>query len=375
MLYHLTFFQTFYLILYILLILYSAMLGFWLFFYRDSQVSTHGEKVAKLRMTHAVGTLMFVWTFDLLIYLIPMLYANDFYGLGNKICFLIVMLHNPPIFYIVMCTILQKWTNVIRNACILGMPFLLIGIWYVVTHQTGLIPLYIVGGLNVLCIISLLIMRVSDYRSYITRLRSEYSETTNREILWTSWAFIGIAVQFTIFVVYQVYWNIAIEFIYTGLSIVNAAFICYCTQRQKPMDCDVVTENIEENLDLNAIETAEEDSVDDKAFYSIVEQRLETVCKNKQLFLEPDLTRDSLCQRLCIGRTYLSMYLRSRGLTFYQYINSLRVEYAIQLMQEHPEMPIREVSNLSGFRSQTTFRKVFQEVKGHLPSKMKFNNN
>lgn len=375
MLYHLTLFQTFYLLLYILLILYSAMLGFWLFSCKVSQDSSHGEMVAKRRMTRAVGALMFLWTFDLLIYLIPMLCATDFYGLGNKVCFLITMVHNPPIFYVVMRAILQRWTNVLRNACILGLPFLLIGVWYVATGQTGLTPLYVTGGLNVLCIVLLLIMRVVDYRSYVMRLRSEYSETTNREILWTSWAFMGIAVQFTIFVVYQVYWNVAIEFIYTGLSIVNAAFICYCTHKQKPMDGDIVTENVEENPEVNTVATVQEEKVEDKAFYSIVEQRLESVCKNKELFLEPDLTRDSLCQRLCIGHTYLSLYLRSRGLTFYQYINSLRVEYAIKLMEEHPEMPIREVSGLSGFRSQTTFRKVFQEVKGHLPSQMKFKDN
>lgn len=372
MLYHLTLLQTIYLFFYIFLILYSAMLGFWLFTYRDSQVRTHGEIVAKRRMTRAVGSLMFIWTFDLLIYLLPMLYGDDLYGMGNKMCFLVSLVLNPSIFYVVMSSIMQKWINVLRNACIIGMPFLLIGIWYFATEQTGMYPLYVAGCLNVVCIVSIMLKHISDYRSYIKRLRSEYSETTSRDILWAWWSFAGLAVQFSLFVAYQFFWDIAIEYIYTGVSIINAACLCYCTQKQRPMDSDIVKETDEDNLEMKAIAVEQEERNDDKAFYSVVEQRLEAVCKKEQLFLEPDLTRESLCQRLSIGRTYLSMYLRSRGLTFYQYINSLRLEYAIKLMQEHPEIPVREVCNLSGFRSQTTFRKVFQEVMGCLPSEMKY---
>lgn len=371
MLFHLTLFQTFYLFLYISLILYSALLGFWMFTYKDSQDYTHGEMVAKRRMTRGVGSLMFAWTFDLLIYMFPMLYCDDMYGMGNKVCFLVTLAMNIAFFHVVLCAIMQKWTNVLRNTCIVGLPFLLFGIWYVATGQTGMFPIYVVGSLNVACIFLMLLKHVGDYRNYINRLRSEYSDTTSRDILWAWWSFTGLAVQFAIFVVYQFYLSIALEFIYTGLTIINAALLCYCTQKQKPMDSDIVTEIIEENLEMNTSTTSEE-KTDDKAFYSIIEQKLESICEKDQLFLEPDLTRESLCQRLSIGRTYLSLYLHSRGLTFYQYINSLRLEYAIKLMQEHPDIPVREVSNMSGFRSQTTFRKTFQEVMGCLPSELRY---
>lgn len=372
MLYHLTFFQTFYLIFYIFQILYSVLLGFWLFTYSDNQGCTHGEMVAKRRMTRSVGSLMFLWTFDLLIYLIPMLYCDDFYGLGNKLCFFFAMIQNPVIFYVVMRAILQEWTNVLRNACLIGLPFLLIAAWYVVTGQTGLLPLYVAGCLNVVFIISILVMYVRDYRNYTKRLCSEYSDTTSRSIHWAWWISIGLAVQFTLFVVYQIYWNVAVEIIYTVISFVNAACICYCTYKQKPMDSDIVTEAVEDDFDAKSITSVQDEKMEDKAFYSIVEQRLETVCKKGQLFLEPDLTRESLCQRLSVGRTYLSMYLHGRGLTFYQYINTLRLEYAIKLMQDNPDISVREVSALAGFRSQTTFRKVFQDVIGCLPSEMRF---
>lgn len=374
MLYNLTIFQTFYLVLYIFQILYSALLGFWMFAYKDSPDCPHGEMVAKRRMTRAVGCLMFVWTFDLLIYLLPMLYSSDLYSLGNKVCFFATTMMSTVAFHVVMCTILQKMSNMLRKACILGIPFLLIGVWYVVTGQTSMLPIYIDGCIFVVCIVFLLFKHIPDYRDYINRLRSEYSDATSRDILWAWWCFLGLAIQLSLFVAYQFYWSITIEFIYTGIVLVNATCICYCTQKHKPLDNDIVEETVEETLAENQDDVPQEEKVDDKAFYSIIEQKLESQCEKNLLFLEPDLTRESLCQRLSIGRTYLGMYLRSRGLTFHQYINSLRVEYAVKLMWDNPEIPVREVSSLSGFRSQTTFRKMFQEVMGCLPSEMKPNN-
>lgn len=371
--YNLTIFQTFYLVLYIFQILYSAMLGFWMFAYKDSPDCTHGERVAKQRMTRAVGCLMFVWTFDLLIYLLPMLYSDDLFGLGNRICFFATTIISTVILNVVMRAVLQKWSNALRNSCIMGLPFLLIGIWYVVTGQTSLLPIYVDGCLFCVCIVSLLIVHIPDYRDYINRLRSEYSDTTSREILWAWWCFVGLAVQLSLFVAYQFYWSIAVEFVYTGIVVVNAVCICYCTRKHRPLDNDVVAETIEETP-IEDQDAVGGEKVDDKAFYSIIEQKLELQCEKGLLFLEPDLTRESLCRRLSIGRTYLGLYLRSRGLTFYQYINTLRVEYAVKLMQEDPDIHVRDVCNLSGFRSQTTFRKVFQDVMGCLPSEMRNKN-
>lgn len=226
------------------------------------------------------------------------------------------------------------------------------------------LPIYIATVLVVAYIAFLLIRYLREYRLYIQRLRSEYSETSGREITWAWSCFIGFAFQTLLFLIYQHHWSAPLEYFYMAFSIINATYLCYCTIRQKPLDTDVVEEVVE--TDAPKAEQREE-----KEFYAVIENKLEALCEKKQLFLEPDLTRETLCLRLAINRTYLAMYFRSRGLSFYQYINSLRVDYAVKLMQDNPDMPIREVSELSGFRSQTTFRKVFQEVMGCLPSEVK----
>lgn len=354
----------FILVLYVISILYYAMMGCYMLTRQGNPISTHGELLAKQRMTRSAGFFMFFWALDLLIYLPAMLIDNNFYSKDNNICFLLTLMMETPMLYVVMHAIVQRTVNTLRWVCATGLPFLLLAIWY------SLLPygpesnflLYMGAGLNIVYIIFLLIRYAHEYRIYVSRIQSEYSETSGREIFWAWWCFAGFALQSILFLLYNYFWEPVLDVFYWALSLFNAAFLCYCTCRQKPLDCDIV--------EVVANDIPEEKN-EEKAFYAVIEQKLESLCEEKMLFLEPDLTRETLCLRLGIGRTYLSMYFRSRRITFYQYINTLRVEYAIKQMQENPQMSIREVSELSGFRSQTTFRKVFHEVMGCLPSELK----
>lgn len=358
--------EVIYLTIYVLAIVYYVVLGCIMLFQHGNIFSTHGELVAKRRMTRTVAILMFIWAFEYIIYLPPMLYHCALNHPGFWICFLTCIMLNTSMFYIIMHAVIQQWRNAVRGGIIIGLPFLAFFLWVIITGNTDPFYMKIAAAFHLVCIVGLLIKYVSDYRRYIERIRSEYSETTDKEVFW-SWSCFGVfGVQAVSCVIYQLYWSFTFEIIYAVLSIANSAYICYCTYHQKTLDNDIIEEHI-----VNTTQNATETGKDENAFYDIIEHKLETLCEQKLLFLEPDLTRESLCLRLSIGRTYLSLYLHSRGITFYQYINSLRIEYAVKMMQENPNMSIREVSELSGFQSQTTFRKVFKEVMGCLPSDMK----
>lgn len=359
---------TLYLFAYIISIIYLVVLGCVMLFRQTQGVYTHGEYVIKQRMTRSVGIYMFVGAFECLIYLPLMLlgFTDPHWLYGYP--FLVTLMLNTSMVFVVIRAVLQKKVNLLRWVTALSSPFIILTVWYALIPKEGdFMPLLYVGGaLSVTLIFLMLAGYVKEYRQYVSRIRSEYSETSELEIIWSWSCFAGFALQAIIFVVYQFCWSPVMEVSYMVISIVNAAYLCYCTCRQRPLDCDVVEKTPSED--------DERKPADEKAFYATIEQRLESLCEKKLLFLEPDLTRETLCLRLNIGRTYLGMYLHSRGLTFYQYINTLRVEYAIKLMEENPEMPIREVSELSGFRSQTTFRKVFKEVMGCLPSEIRSGN-
>lgn len=359
-----------YLLLCILVIQYYTILGCWMFAYRYDLVSTRGEQEAKRRMVRSVGATMFLWGVEYFLCLPPLLYTDDIMHPSYKIYFLSAMVLSVPMLYVVIRSILQKWEGTIRGACILGSLFLIVDIWYLVSDWDSMLQVNVAKVMCLVCVIGFIVMYARDYRNYLDRLRSEYSETNNRDIAWACWCFVGLAVQMVVYLLYVTYWSIILDFIYVCLSVVNAAFICYFTREHKVMDNDIVAEDIDEAVGTTQRDIANGDKSEGKAFYGIIEQKLESLCEKNQLFLEPDLTRESLCLRLSVGRTYLSLYLHSRGLTFYQYINTLRVEYAIKLMEQNPDMSIRKISELSGFRSQTTFRKVFQELMGCLPSEL-----
>lgn len=364
-------FSTFYLIAYILTVFYYFILGCILFAQRAAPNSTRIERENKLNMLHSVGGIMFFEAIDYVLY-IPAIWGsgNDVDKFIN-VCFLVTMMIETPLLYIVMHAIVQKRVNTWRWTIFTASPFLALTLWYVLTPSqlTGRLPVFIASVFSVLYTLFLLFRYSKEYRHYIQCLKSEYSNISSREIIWSWSCFCGFAAQMIVFQIYAYNRTPQTELVYWALSLINAAYLCYCTCRQKTLDMEFSEDN-NENKTAEAVPSPSEEYVE-KSFFSIIEQKLQSVCKEKHLFLDPDLTREMLCRHLSISSTYLKQYFHSRNLTFYQYINTLRVEYAYKLMEENPSMPIHKVSELSGFRSQTTFRKMFQEVKGCLPSEIK----
>lgn len=358
------------LIIYVFTIIYYVVLASIMLVQQGNPISTHGELKNKLRMTHSVGIFMTIWALDYLLYLIPMLYSNDVTSMGYQVCFIVTMMMVMPALFMVMHAIVQTKVNTLRWTYGVASPFMLLLIWYLIvpTAEPNMLPLYITAAISMLFVIYLLVKYAKEYHIYVQRLKSEYSEISDHEIFWSWSCFAGFALQTIIFLLYEYYWEPTMEFAYWAISIVTAGYLCYCTCKQKPLDNEVVEEIADKETESDVIAI---DKEKDKAFYAIIEKKLETLCEDKLLFLEPDLTRETLCRRLSISSTYLKMYFHSQDMSFYQYINTLRVEYAYRLMEEKPEMSIREASELSGFRSQTTFRKVFKDVIGCLPSEIR----
>ena len=81
---------------------------------------------------------------------------------------------------------------------------------------------------------------------------------------------------------------------------------------------------------------------------------------DEQLYLQPDLQLNGLATLLCTNRTYISDAIRKeKGMTFYEFINDLRIQHAQKLMKEYPEMAIYEIYTQSGYSNYPTFRRNF----------------
>ena len=87
------------------------------------------------------------------------------------------------------------------------------------------------------------------------------------------------------------------------------------------------------------------------------------------------LTIKELSKILHTNRTYLSAYIKTTyKMTFREWITSLRLEYAKNILKEHPEINIQKLAESSGFLSQSNFIKLFSEKEGCTPAKWKKSN-
>ena len=93
-------------------------------------------------------------------------------------------------------------------------------------------------------------------------------------------------------------------------------------------------------------------------------------CEGNKLYLQTDLTSVQLAQALGTNRTYLGMYFSSQGTTYNAYINTLRINYFIELFRqasaaaEGQSIQAKQLANRSGYRSYRTFSVAFKQRTG-----------
>ena len=89
-------------------------------------------------------------------------------------------------------------------------------------------------------------------------------------------------------------------------------------------------------------------------------------------FVQQGLTIKELSKILYTNRTYLSAYIKTTyKMTFREWITSLRLEYAKNILKKHPEINIQKLAESSGFLSRSNFIKLFSEKEGCTPAKWK----
>ena len=89
-------------------------------------------------------------------------------------------------------------------------------------------------------------------------------------------------------------------------------------------------------------------------------------------YVKQGLTIKELSEILHTNRTYLSAYIKTTyKMTFREWITGLRLEYAKNILKEHPEIKIQKLAESSGFLSRSNFIKSFTEKEGCTPGKWK----
>ena len=103
-----------------------------------------------------------------------------------------------------------------------------------------------------------------------------------------------------------------------------------------------------------------------------LQTRITELVEENQLFLIKDLKISDIARELGTNATYISACINGQmGISFPEFISRYRVEYALKLMQEHPEMSSVEVWEASGFNNEKTFFRRFRLQTGMTPAEWK----
>lgn len=97
--------------------------------------------------------------------------------------------------------------------------------------------------------------------------------------------------------------------------------------------------------------------------------RISELMRQKQLYLRPGLKISDVAMELCTNRSYVSEYInRQFGMSFCDYINSLRVEHARSLIAQDPDTDMTAIYIDSGFASEASFYRNFKKFSGMTPN-------
>ena len=89
-----------------------------------------------------------------------------------------------------------------------------------------------------------------------------------------------------------------------------------------------------------------------------IDAAIRKVVEEQEAFLEPHLTVQDVATRCGYNRTYVAGVFKTRLGGFFNYVNTLRLNYADAYRTEHPAASLTEIVDASGFSSRSSYYAV-----------------
>lgn len=169
---------------------------------------------------------------------------------------------------------------------------------------------------------------------------------------------LGLSVCVVIFLPVQAYdvWMLcaAVAYVYVTLCFVN-----YCYRTATVVNKVYGQAERVEETSLAAMSTGEA--------FDVLESNLAEWVDRKE-FVKNDLVSETLAAELGVSLTVFRAYFKDRlGTEFRQWRMCLRVEYACEIMRQHPDYTYSMVAEMVGIGDRSNFNKAFVKVKGMTP--------
>lgn len=97
--------------------------------------------------------------------------------------------------------------------------------------------------------------------------------------------------------------------------------------------------------------------------------KMERKILSERLFLQPNFNRTLISEQCGISRARVVQLIQDHsGCTPGDYVNRLKVEYSVQLIQEHPEWTIDAIAEAAGYANRGTYYQNFNKLYGMTPA-------
>ena len=96
---------------------------------------------------------------------------------------------------------------------------------------------------------------------------------------------------------------------------------------------------------------------------------IEKIKEYVESHLSQELTVSSLCREFNLSQSYLNMIFRKHGMeSFNTYLRNERIKRAKEIMERNPQMLVKDVAMMVGYKDQFYFSRIFRAVTGIAPS-------
>ena len=121
--------------------------------------------------------------------------------------------------------------------------------------------------------------------------------------------------------------------------------------------------------DLALVNPVENEDKTQKKTYGFSWSNSKSQILDRQLYLQPGITVNDMSVLFHTNRTTFSTQLnKNEGLTFNQFINTLRIERAKQLLIENPHLTLADVAQQCGYTEQSNFTRQFRQLCNETPA-------
>ena len=214
-------------------------------------------------------------------------------------------------------------------------------------------------------------------KKFNKRLKDNYSDLDRRNIKWILLTLVPLSLLSILYIPLTMMSNVdELMIIYDLLTFLILSNIVGCALSYKvdDMTIELIDEQMDEmkkeknqKVDVAASDnskTQPSSNLSNKFLnFDEIFQKLEEEC----FYLDTEVNIDWISSKLGTNRHYVSDYLnRVKHVTFYEYVNTLRLIHAERLLKEGNEK-MADIAFICGFNSDHTFRRLFKERYGCTP--------